>query len=439
MSQRIDFLARRGGELKGRVDVPGDKSVSHRSIMLGALANGTTHVQNFLTGEDCLATLRAFRAMGVNIQQPQASEVIIHGVGMHGLQAPEQVLDVGNSGTSMRLMAGLLSAQAFDSELTGDASLQRRPMGRVIDPLQAMGARIESQEGRAPLRIQGGQALQGLEYAMPVASAQIKSCLLLAGMYAQGRTVVIEPGPSRDHSERMLRAFGYELTQAEDKVSLQGGGALQASDITVPNDISSATFFMLGAAIVPGSELLLPRVGVNPTRTGVIDILRLMGAEVLLESPTEQGGEPVADIRVRGAELQGIEIPPELVPLAIDEFPAVFIAAACAQGETLLTEAAELRVKESDRIQVMADGLQALGITAEPRADGIRIVGGQIQGGRVQSHGDHRIAMSFAMAALRAAGDIYIEDCANVDTSFPGFASLANSAGMCIETTGMDA
>ncbi|MDX1497186.1 MAG: 3-phosphoshikimate 1-carboxyvinyltransferase, partial [Salinisphaeraceae bacterium] len=340
---------------------------------------------------------------------------------------------VGNSGTSMRLMAGLLSAQAFDTELTGDQSLRGRPMGRVIDPLQAMGAQIESNEGRAPLKIKGGQDLQGIEYAMPVASAQIKSCLLLAGLYARGETVVIEPGPSRDHSERMLRAFGYELQQMEGRVSLHGGGKLSSCDITVPNDISSATFFMLGAAIVPGSELLLTNVGVNSTRTGVIDILRLMGAELKLENQREQGGEPVADIRVRGGELRGIQIPPELVPLAIDEFPAVFVAAACAKGETVLTEAAELRVKESDRIQVMADGLQALGIEAETRPDGIRIVGGEIQSGRVQSHGDHRIAMSFAMAALRATGDIHIEDCANVNTSFPGFAQLANNTGLTLE------
>lgn len=430
MSKRIDFIVRPGGQLDGNVDVPGDKSVSHRAIMLGALAEGCTRVQNFLTGEDCMATLRAFRAMGVAIEQPGMTEVVIQGVGMHGLQAPKETLDVGNSGTSMRLMAGLLAAQGFDCELTGDASLRKRPMGRVIDPLQKMGAQIASDEGRAPLKITGGRALRGIEYVMPVASAQIKSCLLLAGMYAEGHTTVIEPGPSRDHSERMLRAFGYPVEQAEGQVSLQGGGQLAASDITVPNDISSATFFMLGAAIVPGSEVFLPAVGVNPSRTGVIDILRLMGARIELENTREQGGEPVADIRVRGGELRGIDIPEDLVPLAIDEFPAVFIAAACAEGETRLTGAAELRVKESDRIQVMADGLQALGVNAEPLADGIRIIGGPISGGCVESHGDHRIAMSFAMAALRATGEIHIRDCANVDTSFPGFAALACNAGL---------
>ncbi len=430
MLKRIDFVAQPGGRLAGRYAVPGDKSISHRAIMLGALARGRTRVTNFLQGEDCLATLNAFAAMGVDLQRPSDGEVVIQGVGLHGLSAPSAALDVGNSGTSMRLMSGLLSAQSFASVLTGDASLQRRPMRRVIDPLMQMGARIESNDGMAPLRILGDQPLKGIRYDMPVASAQVKSCLLLAGLYAQGETTVVEPGPSRDHSERMLRAFGYAVDQTDAVVSLQGGGELTACDIPVPNDISSATFFMLGAAIVPGSEVLLTNVGVNPTRTGVIDILRLMGASIILENEREQGGEPVADIRVRGAGLRGIKIPPTLVPLAIDEFPAVFIAAACAQGETLLTEAAELRVKESDRIQVMADGLQALGIQAQPRPDGIRIVGGQLQGGEVASHGDHRIAMSFAMAALRANGEIRISDCANVDTSFPGFAALAAKAGL---------
>ena len=433
MTKRIDFIAHPGGQLAGQFAVPGDKSISHRAIMLGALAQGCTRVSNFLQGEDCLATLNAFAAMGVQIERPAESEVVIHGVGLHGLSQPDAPLDVGNSGTSMRLMSGLLSAQAFDSTLTGDASLQRRPMRRVIDPLAKMGAKIESNEGKAPLQVSGGQALEGIRYDMPVASAQVKSCLLLAGLYAEGATAVIEPGPSRDHSERMLRAFGYVVEQKDAVVSLQGGGDLKACDIAVPNDISSATFFMLGAAIVPGSEVVLTNVGVNPTRTGVIDILRLMGASIELENAREQGGEPVADIRIRGSQLQGIEIPPQLVPLAIDEFPAIFIAAACAEGVTLLTEAAELRVKESDRIQVMADGLQALGVEAEARPDGIRIVGGAIQGGEVSSHGDHRIAMSFAMAALRAEGDIKITDCVNVDTSFPGFAQLAAEAGLRLE------
>lgn len=433
MTKRIDFIAHPGGQLAGSFAVPGDKSISHRAIMLGALAQGRTRVTNFLQGEDCLATLNAFAAMGVQIERPGEAEVLIHGVGLQGLNKADAPLDVGNSGTSMRLMAGLLSAQSFDSTLTGDSSLQRRPMRRVIDPLAQMGAKIASDEGRAPLEIAGGQALAGIRYDMPVASAQVKSCLLLAGLYAQGETAVIEPGPSRDHSERMLRAFGYTVTQEEAVVSVQGGGDLKACDIAVPNDISSATFFMLGAAIVPRSEVLLTNVGVNPTRTGVIDILRLMGASITLENTREQGGEPVADIRICGAQLKGIEIPPQLVPLAIDEFPAIFIAAACAEGETLLTEAAELRVKESDRIQVMADGLQALGVTAEPRPDGIRIVGGVIQGGEVSSHGDHRIAMSFAMAGLRAQADITITDCVNVDTSFPGFAQLAAEAGLKLE------
>jgi 3-phosphoshikimate 1-carboxyvinyltransferase len=425
------FKVTPGGRLQGSLRVPGDKSISHRSIMLGALAEGITHVDGFLEGEDALATLQAFRDMGVLIEGPQSGRVTVHGVGLHGLQAPRGPLYMGNSGTSMRLLSGLLAGQAFDTELTGDASLTRRPMERVAKPLRTMGAVIETAgQGTPPLRIRGGQALKGIDYAMPVASAQVKSAVLLAGLYASGVTSVTEPAPTRDHTERMLNGFGYRVERDGATCRLAGGGTLQGGHLEVPADISSAAFFLVGASIAADSEVTLPHVGINPTRTGVIDILKLMGADIRLENQREAGGEPVADIVVRQAPLKGINIPEELVPLAIDEFPAIFIAAACAEGETVLTGAEELRVKESDRIQVMADGLQALGVTAEPREDGIRIVGGPIGGGEVDSHGDHRIAMSFAIAGLRAGGEIRIRNCANVATSFPGFADLARGAGL---------
>ncbi|HFD91845.1 MAG TPA: 3-phosphoshikimate 1-carboxyvinyltransferase [Gammaproteobacteria bacterium] len=428
------FIAHPGGTLRGRIRVPGDKSISHRAIMLGSLADGVTTVSGFLEGEDSLATLRAFRAMGVKIEGPAAGRVVIHGVGMDGLRPPPGPLDLGNSGTSMRLLAGILAAQPFDTELRGDASLSRRPMARVTRPLAEMGAHVETAaEGRPPLRIHGGRTLRGIDYPMPVASAQVKSCLLLAGLYARGRTCVTEPAPTRDHTERMLAAFGCPVTRDGARVCVTGGARLRATDIEVPADISSAAFFMVGAAITPGAEVCLERVGINPTRIGVINILRDMGADIRLENERSAGGEPVADIRVRGSRLRGIVIPEEQVPLAIDEFPALFVAAACAQGETVLSGAAELRVKESDRIQVMADGLRELGIDATPTPDGMVIHGGSLGGGVVDSHGDHRIAMAFAMAALRASAPIEIRDCANVATSFPGFVELAGEAGLLVE------
>jgi 3-phosphoshikimate 1-carboxyvinyltransferase len=422
-----------GGRLTGELRVPGDKSISHRAVMLGAIAEGETRVTGFLEGEDCLATMNAFRAMGVAIDGPQAGRVRIRGVGLHGLRAPAAPLDMGNSGTAMRLMAGLLAGQPFDSELVGDASLSRRPMRRVTEPLTRMGARVEtSPDGTPPLRIRGGARLRGIDYEMPVASAQVKSCVLLAGLYAEGRTCVTEPAPTRDHTERMLAGLGYPIERAGATVCLEGGGRLRAAAIDVPADISSAAFFLVGASIAAGSDLLLRHVGTNPTRTGVLEILRRMGARIEVKNPREAGGEPVADIRVRAAELRGIDIPESLVPLAIDEFPAVFVAAACARGVTRLRGAAELRVKESDRIQVMAEGLRALGIAAEPLPDGIVIEGGRPTGGTVHSHGDHRIAMALAMAALRAGGAVRILDCDNVHTSFPGFVALARRAGLDI-------
>ncbi|ABA56710.1 3-phosphoshikimate 1-carboxyvinyltransferase [Nitrosococcus oceani ATCC 19707] len=427
------FVVAPGGALRGRLRVPGDKSISHRAIILGALAEGITQITGFLEGEDTLATLQAFRDLGVSIEGPEGGRVKIHGVSLQGLRAPEKPLYLGNSGTSVRLLAGLFAGQSFDVILRGDESLSRRPMRRVCDPLARMGAFIETTaQGTPPLHIHGGQSLYGIEYAMPMASAQVKSSLLLAGLYASGRTCVVEPAPTRDHSERMLAGFGYPVEREGAKVCIQGGGTLHGTVVEIPADISSAAFFMVGAAIGKGSDILLEHVGINPTRTGIIDILRRMGAEIEIRETGVVGGEPVAAIRVRASRLHGINIPEDLVPLAIDEFPALFIAAACAEGETVLAGAGELRVKESDRIQVMADGLQALGISAQPTADGIIIQGGELQGGEVHSHGDHRCAMAFAMASLVAKGPIIIRDCANVATSFPGFLELACGAGLAI-------
>lgn len=426
------YLVHPGGQLKGRFSVPGDKSISHRAVILGALAEGITEVEGLLEGADVLATIAAFRAMGVEMEGPNNGHLRIQGAGLHGLHAPAVPLDCGNSGTAMRLLAGVLAGQAFSSTLIGDTSLQKRPMGRLLNPLRAMGAEITAQEGRAPLHIHG-RPLHGIEYALPVASAQVKSAVLLAGVYADGQTCVTEPAPTRDHSERMLQGFGYPLERQGPRICLRSGGQLHGQSLQVPGDISSAAFFLLGATIAPGSDLTLEGVGINPTRTGIIEILTRMGARIDLTALREVGGEPVADIRVRYAPLQGIAIPLRLVPLAIDEFPALFIAAACAKGQTVITGAEELRVKESDRIAVMAGGLRALGATIEERADGAIISGSPLLGGQVNSHGDHRIAMAFAMAALVAQGDIEILDCANVATSFPSFPALAQQAGLLLE------
>ncbi len=434
MSQSITFNVQPGGCLRGKIRVPGDKSMSHRSIMLGSLAEGVTHVKGFLNAEDALATLAAFRAMGVNIEGPLNGEVTIHGVGKHGLKEPKEPLYLGNSGTSMRLLSGLLAGQTFNTVLTGDASLSSRPMKRVTAPLASMGADIKTEaDGTAPLHITGTGKLKAIDYIMPMASAQVKSCLLLAGMYAEGETTVVEPAPTRDHTERMLNGFSYPVQRDGDKASINSEGKLTASDIDVPSDISSAAFFLVGASIAENSDVTLNHVGINPTRTGVIDILRLMGANIEVLNERSVGGEPVADLRVISSQLKGIDIPEELVPLAIDEFPVLFIAAACAKGQTTLTGAKELRVKECDRIQVMADGLQILGVDAQPTEDGMVIQGkpvDSIGGGVVNSHDDHRIAMSFSIAGLRATAPITIQDCQNVNTSFPEFRDLATKLGL---------
>ena len=427
------FITSKCGPLKGSIKVPGDKSISHRSIMLGSIATGITKVSGFLEGEDSLATLNSFKEMGVEIER-KGSNVNINGVGMHGLREPARPLNLGNSGTSIRLMSGLLSAQSFDSVLCGDESLSKRPMARVIDPLRKMGADISGSESKPPLMIKGGKKLSSLEYKLPVASAQIKSCLLLAGLYADGETHIIENGISRDHTERMLRGFGYKVTTSPGHVSILGGGILKACDIEVPSDISSSAFFMVAASIAKEADITLLAVNVNPTRTGVIDILRLMGANIELSNERLEAGELIADIRVQSSNLKGIEIPEHLVPLAIDEFPVIFIAASCAQGETVLTGAKELRVKESDRIQVMANGLAALGIKNEVLDDGIKIIGGKFkeQVAPIKSHHDHRISMSFAVASVRSNFEIRIDGVDNVKTSFPNFVELTNSIGMNI-------
>lgn len=430
------FTVQPGGCLKGDIRVPGDKSISHRAIILGSIAEGVTTVEGFLEGEDSLATLQAFRQMGVDIKDVVEGRTSIQGVGLHGLQQPAGPLDLGNSGTSMRLLCGLMAAQPFPSTLTGDDSLSKRPMKRVADPLNEMGAQVALQEGGvAPIEISPGR-LHPIIYDLPVASAQIKSCLLLASLYTNpddGESIISEPAPCRDHTERMLRGFGYEVGTQGASISIRGGGRLQGCHIDVPADISSAAFFMVGASISEGSDILLRHVGINPTRTGVINILRTMGADIALENEKEAGGEPVADIKVKYAPLHGIKIPLGQVPLAIDEFPALFIAAACAEGTTVLSGAEELKYKESNRIQVMADGLEVLGIRHEVRADGIVIEGGNLGGGSIQSHGDHRIAMAFTMAALRASGQVQIHDCHNVATSFPGFSDLVGRVGVSVQ------
>jgi 3-phosphoshikimate 1-carboxyvinyltransferase len=431
----VKYVLQPGGHLRGAFRVPGDKSISHRSIMLGSLAEGVTEVEGFLEGEDALATLQAFRDMGVKIDGPAEGRVTIHGVGLHGLQQPSKALDLGNSGTSIRLMSGLMAGQHFDVEMIGDESLSKRPMERVAKPLRSMGAVIEStgEKGTPPLTVRGGKTLHGIHYDMPMASAQVKSSILLAGLYAEGETSVTEPAPTRDHTERMLNGFGCQVSVNGATATVRGGQALKATQIDIPADISSAAFFMVGASIAPNSDITLQHVGINPTRTGVIDILQLMGANIELLNQREVGGEPVADIRVRSAQLRGIEIPEALVPLAIDEFPVLFVAASCAEGKTVLRGAEELRVKESDRIQVMADGLHTLGVDAQPTPDGMVIHGGKMGGGTVWSHHDHRIAMSFAIASLRASETITIEGCDTVATSFPGFVELSKMVGLNIQ------
>jgi len=415
--------------LRGEVLTPGDKSISHRSIMFGSLAEGTTRVSGFLTGEDNLSTLKAFQTMGVAIRQPAPGELVIEGHGLDGLQEPGDVLDCGNSGTTMRLMSGLLAGQKFFSVLTGDQYLRRRPMKRVVAPLASMGARIWGRRGGelAPLAIHG-TPLQAVSYDSPIASAQVKSAVLLAGLYAEGETTVREPHLSRDHSERMLTWFGAEVRPFAGGVTVVGRPQLVARDMHVPGDISSATFFLVAGLITPGAELLVKNVGLNPTRSGAVDILRAMGGQLELLNEREQSGEPVADILVRHSRLKGIEIGGDVVPRAIDEFPVLSVAAALAEGTTTIRDAEELRVKETDRIAAMASELGKLGADIVPTPDGMVITGRErLQGGEVISHGDHRIAMSCAIASLVASGPVTISDTACTETSFPGFWTMLES------------
>lgn len=435
------FTVQPQSKIRGIAEVPGDKSISHRSIMFGALAKGTTKIKGFLESEDALATLSAFEQMGVEIKRPSQAQVEIKGVGLYGLKAPQAPIYLGNSGTSMRLLAGILAGQKFDSYLTGDSSLSSRPMLRVTKPLEQMGANIKTNEGKAPLHISGGN-LTGIDYQMPMASAQVKSAILLAGLYADGQTIVREKEISRNHTENMLRAFGYPLEVKDGLISLEGKGELQATQIEVPADISSAAFLLVAAAISPGSEILLKKIGVNQTRVGIINLLKAMGANLELENARVENGEEVADLHLIYAPLQAIEVPKEQIALAIDEFPIFFIAAACAEGVTSLRGAQELRVKESDRLAVMAQGLEKLGVECKLYEDGIDIFGkGEVQevfgGGTLASHNDHRIAMSFAIASIRASANIVIENCATVASSFPNFAELMQSLGLKISVETM--
>jgi 3-phosphoshikimate 1-carboxyvinyltransferase len=431
----LDWSSQPGQPLHGSVRMPGDKSVSHRALMLAAIAEGDSHICGFLEGEDTRATAAVLLQLGVRIETPSIGERWVHGVGLHGLRGSSQPLDCGNAGTGMRLLTGLLAGQAFDSMLVGDASLSARPMRRVTDPLAQMGARVDTRDGLPPLLVHGGQPLRGIRYALPVASAQVKSALLLAGLYGVGETEVIEPHPTRDYTERMLAAFGWPIQFSPGRARLDGGHVLRATDVDVPADFSSAAFFLVAASIVPGSQLRLPAIGLNPRRTGLLQALRLMGADITIENARESGGEPVGDLWVRYAPLHGVELPESVVPDMIDEFPALFIAAAVASGSTVIRGAAELRVKESDRIASMTMGLRALGAAIEETPDGAIIHGGRLGTGTVESHLDHRIAMSFAVAGLVASGPIRINDCGPVATSFPGFLELANGCGFALQTT----
>jgi 3-phosphoshikimate 1-carboxyvinyltransferase len=425
----MQYVVKPGPLSSGSVSVPGDKSISHRALMLGAIADGTSVVTGFLQGEDCKATLAALRAMGATVEVSESTTLRITGAGMRGLEPPATTLDMGNSGTAMRLFSGLLCGRSFTTTLTGDASLRRRPMGRVIEPLGRMGARIDSNEGLPPLTIRGGRDLKGIEYSLPVPSAQVKSAILLAGLYADGETSILEPAPTRDHTERMLQFMGVELLAGNGRIRLSGGQAVRAAAIEVPGDLSSAAFVILAALLAENCEILIRGVGMNPTRTGVIDILRQMGAAIEILNCRSSGCEPVADLRVRSSRLRAVDVDPGLVSLAIDEFPVLFIAAGSARGRTRFTGIGELRVKESDRIRAMAEGLRQLGVRVKESPDGAEVDGGAFTGGVVDSHGDHRIAMSFAVAGTVARAPVTILNTDAVDTSFPGFAEFMRSVG----------
>ena len=434
------YVVQPSTRIHGAAGIPGDKSISHRALMLGSLAEGDTEIHGFLESEDCLATLVASRQLGVRIDGPNDGHVIVHGLGYARLQAPSGPLDMGNAGTAMRLFMGLLATQPFDSQLVGDASLMRRPMERVAVPLRLMGAHIMTRDGRPPVDIHGGHTLAAIDYELPVPSAQVKSAILLAALRADGRTRVVERAPSRDHTERMLASFGVEVLHSGDAIALQGGQVLRSTRVQVPGDFSSAAFFIVAGCLAASRGLVLRGIGLNPTRTGLLDLLREMGADIRVRHWGKPGSaahfstEPVADIEVYAGPLHGIKVAAAAVPLAIDELPVFFIAAACAEGETLVRGALELRVKESDRLAAMATGLGRLGVEHELLTDGLWIRGASgFDGGVIDSHGDHRIAMAFAVAAVRARAPIEIHDVASVGTSFPNFVASAHAIGLRIE------
>jgi 3-phosphoshikimate 1-carboxyvinyltransferase len=429
-ASRPAFVAEPGARVSGEIRVPGDKSISHRAAMLGAIADGATEIHGFLDGDDCRATITAIKSMGIAVERAAHDRLVVQGHGPFGLRAPASALDLGNSGTAMRLLTGILAVQPFDTILIGDASLMRRPMERVAAPLRRMGADIRTNAGHPPIAIAGGRNLRGCRHELDIASAQVKSAILLAGLHARGETRVIEPEPSRDHTERMLPAFGASIGREDATVTVIGPATLVGTRIDVPGDFSSAAFFIVAGLIAGSAPLVIRDVGVNPTRTGLLDILRLMGADIRLVAQSERNGEPRADLEIRPGPLRGIPVPRELVARSIDEFPILFAAAAAADGETFVTGAAELRLKESDRIEVMAEALRAIGVDADPRPDGMRIRGGGIHGGIVESHGDHRVAMSMAVLAARADAPVVIRDVQNVATSFPGFATAAAAIGL---------
>ena len=413
--------------LKGTVSVPGDKSISHRGIMFGSIADGTTEIHNFLPGADCLATIRCFRALGIKIEQ-EGSTVTVHGKGLHGLSAPSHILDVGNSGTTTRLLSGILAGQPFESKLSGDESLNSRPMKRIIDPLTQMGADISSilHNGCAPLYIAPSR-LHGIHYDSPVASAQVKSCILLAGLYANGETSVTEPGLSRNHTELMLKEFGADIRSVHDldcsrtTAIIQPGRELHGQKLTVPGDISSAAYFIAAGLIVPDSEIRITNVGINPTRAGILKICEDMGARIELSNERTEGGEKIADITVRTSRLHGTVIEGDIIPALIDEIPVIAVMAAVAEGTTVIRDAAELKVKETDRIETVTDNLKAMGCDVTPTEDGMIINGGKLKGASIHTLLDHRIAMAFSIAALAAEGRTRILDSKCVDVSYPTF------------------
>ena len=428
-----NFRIEPSNSIIGKANIPGDKSISHRAIILAAIADGESRIKNFLQGEDTLATIRVFQKMGVNIKN-DGDIIIVKGVGLHGLRAENPTLDFGNSGTSVRLLSGLLSAQNFSSQLIGDESLMKRPMSRIINPLQKMNAKINCTDlGTLPIKIEGGQKIEGIEYELPIFSAQLKSCLLLAGLYAKGTTKIIENMATRDHTERMLANFSHSVIKKGNQISIKKANRLIGCEIIVPGDFSSAAYFIVAAILTPNSNIILENVGVNPTRNAMIKIMKLMGADVELKNERLESGEPVATIYAKTSKLIGIDIPEELVPVAIDELPIILVAAACAKGKTKLSGAAELRVKESDRLQSMLDGFISLGIKVKALEDGMIIEGGQYNGGVINSNDDHRIAMAFSIAGIIAKAPIIINSCKNVATSFPEFVDTAKHLGVNID------